>query len=318
MKKNFRLISFFISSVILMLFVAFFAVNFGVMSDIIAGISYRPSDEMSQIREKLLLTSKGARIFNATRPELKEKEEFNQICRDFENEDAVLGCYRNDRVYVYDIPDEELKGILEATSAHELLHAVYHRMGMDEKARLSPILWEVYQDNSDVLGDEIELYDESKKEEELYVRIGTEIADLPAELDRHYGEIFENQDLIAEFYRSYIGVFREIEESLEKLSLKIKELEGVISTKTAQYETDVAALNADILEFNNCANAPGCFASSSRRNALMARKEAVSALYDDIDGLVAEYNNLVREYNENLLHGQALNMTINSAILPPE
>ena len=318
MKKNFRLISFFISSVILMLFVAFFAVNFGVISDIIAGISYRPSDEMSQIREKLLLTSKGARIFNATRPELKEKEEFNQICRDFENEDAVLGCYRNDRVYVYDIPDEELKGILEATSAHELLHAVYHRMGMDEKARLSPMLWEVYQNNSDVLGDEIELYDESKKEEELYVRIGTEIADLPAELDRHYGEIFENQDLIAEFYRSYIGVFREIEESLEKLSLKIKELEGVISTKTAQYETDVAALNADILEFNNCANVPGCFASSSRRNALMARKEAVSALYDDIDGSVAEYNNLVREYNENLLHGQALNMTINSAILPPE
>ena len=301
-----------------MLFVAFFAVNFGVISDIIAGISYRPSDEMSQIREKLLLTSKGARIFNATRPELKEKEEFNQICRDFENEDAVLGCYRNDRVYVYDIPDEELNGILEATSAHELLHAVYHRMGMDEKARLSPILWEVYQNNSDVLGDEIELYDESKKEEELYVRIGTEIADLPAELDRHYGEIFENQDLIAEFYRSYIGVFREIEESLEKLSLKIKELEGVISTKTARYETDVAALNADILEFNNCANAPSCFASSSRRNALMARKEVVSALYDDIDGLVAEYNNLVREYNENLLHGQALNMTINSAILPPE
>lgn len=317
MKNKSHLVLFVISSLALMVAVTLFAVNFGLIKDVIMGLSYHPSAEMNNIRESLGLTSKGARIFNATLPELKEKDEFNQICRDEESENAILGCYRNDRIYVYDITADELIGVREATSAHELLHAVYHRMSKEEKRELRDALIEVYQNNQDSLGEEIDIYEEDKKEEELYVRVGTEIADLPDILEQHFGGIFKDQDTIAGYYQGYIKVFKEIEKKLEELLLKVHNLEADISSKTSKYETDVAALNSDIAEFNSCAKTPNCFTSNwafnSKRNGLVARSEALSALYDEIDAAIAEYNKLAAEYNENLLHGQALNMTINSS-----
>lgn len=317
MKKSCSLVIFAISSAILMAFVAFFALNFVAIKDIFIGLSYHPSDAMSEIRESLELTPKGSRIFNATLPELKEKEEFNQICRDEESENAILGCYRGDRVYVYNIVDEELPGIREVTAAHELLHAVYHRMSVDEKREIRDSLLAVYQKNQDVLGEEIDIYTDDKKEEELYVRVGTEIKDLPDELERHFAGIFKNQDKIAGFYQGYITIFREIEQKLSELLNLAQELDANIASKTAQYEVDVASLNAEIAEFNTCAKTPDCFKSTktfdTRRSELLSKSEGLAALYEEISGMVTEYNNLVTEYNENLLHGQALNMTINSA-----
>lgn len=317
MNKNRHLILFAVSSIVLMGLVAFFVLNFGTIRDIFTGMGYHPSDTMSEIRESLDLTGKGWRIFNATLPDLKEREEFNQICREEESENAILGCYRGDRVYVYDILDDELSGIREVTAAHELLHAVYHRMNKDDKREIREVLLTVYEQNQDILGEEIELYDDFKKEEELYVRIGTEIADLPDELERHYGEIFKDQDKIVEYYKGYIMVFKEIENKLAELLEKINVIDADTAAKTAQYEADVAALNADIAEFNNCAKTANCFTSNwafnSKRNALTSRAEALSALRDQINELISEHNNLATEYNENLLHGQALNMKINSS-----
>lgn len=319
MKKNRQLILFVFCSVVLMVMVAFFALNFGTIKDIIVGFSYHPTTPMSEIRESLELTGKGTRIFNATLPELKEKEEFNQICRDEESENAILGCYRNDRVYVYDITDEELSGIREVTAAHELLHAVYHRMDRDKKRELRDVILAVYEEKQDVLGEEIDIYSDDKKEEELYVRIGTEIADLPEVLEAHYGEIFKDQDKIAGYYSGYIAVFKEIEKKLSELMEKITAVDANITSKTAQYEAEVATLNTDIAEFNNCAKTANCFTSNwvfnNRRSALTARKDSLSNLYNEIDGLISDYNKLVAEYNENLLHGQALNMTINSSVV---
>lgn len=299
-----------------MAFVAFFALNFVVIKDIIVGFSYHPSDAMVEIKDDLELTSKGSRIFNAVLPELKEKDEFNQICRDEESENAILGCYRGDRIYIYNILSDELIGIREVTAAHELLHAVYHRMSADEKREIRDALLSVYEKNRELLGDELEIYADDKKEEELYVRIGTEIAELPEILERHYGAIFGNQDKIAGYYQGYIAVFREIEQKLEELLEKAQALDANITSKTSQYETEVAALNSEILEFNNCATTLNCFSSvvsaNNRHSELASKRDAVLALYDEISRMVDEYNGLVAEYNENLLHGQALNMTINS------
>lgn len=316
MKKNAHLVAFGIASAILLFLVAFLVVNFGVIRDIFVGLSYRPSSEMSEIREKLDLTGKGWRIFNASLPELEEREEFNQICRGEESENAVLGCYRDDRVYVYNVLSEELDGIREVTAAHELLHAVYDRMSAEERRELSPVLNEIYKKNQEILGEEIELYDDVDREEELFVRIGTEIATLPNELEKRYSEIFKDQDKIVGFYDGYITVFREIERKLKELLARVQELEAEIKGKTEQYEAEVGVLNNDISEFNNCAKTPNCFTSkwvfNSQRNTLISRQNSLTGLYNEINGLISEYNTLAAEYNENLLHGQALNKAINS------
>ncbi len=315
-KNKHYLIAFAITTPILILISLIVVFNFTTIKDFITGIGYHPSTEMSEIRSSLSLTDTGQRIFNATMPELMEKQTFNQNCRERENANAILGCYRNDRIYVYDIIDDELQGIRELTSAHELLHAAYHRLSSEEKQKLAPILTQAYLDNQTVLGEEIDLYEDSEKQEELYVRLGTEIKNLPTELEEHYSHFFTDQDKIVDFYQSYIAIFRQIEQNLKNLLAEIEAKEAEINQKTATYEADAASLNKDIEEFNNCAKTPNCFTSNwtfnSKRQALINRENSLSALYAEINQMIADYNALVEEYNENALHGQSLNIKINS------
>ena len=293
------------------------ALNLGFLKDLFIGMGYRPSEEMAEIRESLGLTSRGRMIFDASLPSLEEKESFNQYCRESENTTAVLGCYRDDKIYVYNVVSDELSGIRELTAAHELLHAVYDRMSDADKGRVRDLVSEVYLANQDVMGAEVESYSDEQRLEEMYVRVGTEIADLPSELEKHYGEIFEDQDRVVSYYNSYIGVFRKIEARMAEILAKTSALSSEISAKTIEYEQGVAELNAAVLEFNNCARTADCFASTwvfnRQRNELIARQEGLSSLYNTINELISQYNTLVVEYNDNVLHGQILNQAINSS-----
>ena len=313
-----HLIGFLVASAFLVAVTVVVISNFTVISDFVVGMHYRPTPEMEQIRADLNLTGTGYRIFNASQPELKERAEFNQNCREQENETAILGCYVNEKIYVYNVVDEELPGIRELATAHELLHAVYKRMPESEKNKWNDVLASVYNENKDLLGDEIDLYSDEQKQEELYVRAGTEIKNLPDELEKHFAEIFVEQDKVVDFYESYIVIFREIEDKLEKLLLKINSLQETINAKTTAYETGVESLNSAISEFNNCAKTLNCFTSTavfnSKRASLVAEQQRLKNAYDELSTLITDYNALVAEYNDNVLHGQMLNMTINSSV----
>lgn len=285
--------------------------------DFYRGMSYEPSAEMSQIRDKLKLTKRGEFVFKAARPELSESEEFNEVCRSVtDTEVAILGCYAGGDVYVYNIVAEELAGIRELTTAHELLHAVYARMSDEDKSKLESILREVYDENEDVLVRDLGNYVDEEKAEELYVRAGTEIKNLPAELEKHYAEIFQDQDLIVGFYESYIAVFREIEAEMEGLKAEMEAIDEEVVAKIDEYEQRLAQFNANVVSFNACAEVAGCFGSEEEfeleRGVLLEEQDALDELYDAINELVDEYNAKVEEYNEDVTQSEKLNRMINS------
>ena len=76
-------------------------------------------------------------------------------------------------------------------------------------------------------------------------------------------------------------------------------------------------MNKEVGDFNECAKTPDCFSSNyvfnNRRNELLSKQNALSSMYNAINNLISDYNTVVAEYNENVLHGQALNITINSS-----
>ncbi len=291
--------------------------------DYLRGREYQPTSEMQRIREDLALTERGEFLFNAAQPELNDRDDFNAHCRDGANtEIAVLGCYANSNIYIYNIEEDELEGIRELTAAHELLHAVYARMDEKEKEGFRSILDQVYDENEDILKRDLDTYDAAERFEEMYVRVGTEVADLPAELERHYSEIFKDQDKIVRFYNQYIKVFRKIESDMEALKQEMAELEAGIETKTAEYHQGLNEVNAKIDEFNNCADTEGCFESEAvfeaRRAYLIQEQQALEDLYNEINSLVDQYNLKVNEYNENVLHNDKLNQIVNSSEEPEE
>ncbi len=291
--------------------------------DLYRGISYQPTSEMVKIRNSLDLTSEGKFLFNASQPELSEREIFNEKCRNGGSEEiAVLGCYTENNIYVYNILDEELDGIRELTAAHELLHAVYARRSDGEKENLKSALLEVYRNYQSILKDDLNTYDESERMEELYVRAGTEVKKLPVILEKEYARVFKNQDTIVDFYEKYIRVFRKIETEMETLKSEMDEIEAEVTLKTQEYESRLEQLDADIVSFNSCAEVAGCFKSESefyaKRNKLISEQSSLKALYQEISDLVDEYNEKVEQYNADIVYSEKLNKVINSSAKPQE
>ena len=218
---------------------------------------------------------------------------------------------------IYNIDSDELKGIRELTTAHELLHAVFARMSDSDKKALKDPLEETYQNNQDILKSDLDTYEESERFEELYVRTGTEVKNLPASLEKHYAEIFKDQDKIVDFYNGYIKVFRALEAELDALANEMSALSDEISAKTADYEQRIDKLNSDISDFNTCAKSTDCFKSEyefySRRNTLLYEQNNLENLYEEINTLIETYNSKVEIYNADVLQTEKLNRLINSS-----
>lgn len=281
------------------------------------GVSYQPSEEMVKIRDRLGLTDYGVFLFNASQPVLNDSEEFNEKCR-FEQDgnDAIVGCYTDQNIHIYNIKDSELDGIRECTSAHELLHAVWDRMGEDERKGYYKSLSLVLDQNKEYLKDELELYDEEAKREELYVRAGTEIKDLPNDLESHFAKVFNDQDKVVGYYDKYISVFRNLQAELESLKAEMETIKAQIDAREADYTRRVEQLDKDITEFNQCAATAGCFTSQwsflTQRNVLLSEQAALESLYNEINNLVDSYNAKVDKYNEDVISNNKLNQMINS------
>ena len=302
---------------ILVGFVAVLYLNRQWFYDYYRGITYQPTADMEELRSNLGLTERGKFLFNASQPELNNDENFNIHCRDEGEDTAILGCYTEDTIYIYDIRDEELAGIREVTTAHELLHAVFARMSADEIEKLRNALNIVYEQNKSVFDDDLEAYEEAERFEELYVRSGTEIKDLPEILETHYASIFESQDTIAGYYDMYNKVFREIAADLGRLTEEMKAIDAEIEQKTNDYEKRVGQLDANIISFNSCADTEGCFKSDAefyaRRAILVGEQSALNVMYDEINNLIDQYNEKVEQYNNDVLHNQKLNSMMNSS-----
>ena len=290
--------------------------NRKIIYDWYRGISYAPSVDMLVIRDKLNLTSDGEFLFNATQPELNEAKDFNQNCRQDESEMAVLGCYIMGGIHVYNITETELAGIRELTTAHELLHAKWDRMSENERRNLNASLTQVFNNNRELLESEIELYSTNEKQEEIYVRVGTEVKDLPDDLEKHFAEIFRDQDTVVSFYDSYIAVFNEIKSNMKALLAEIEAIKGEIGIKTTEYESRANQLEAEIVSFNSCAEVAGCFATKTefndRRNQILDKQDDLELLNDAIDDLIKEHNKKVDEYNANVIESRKLQDMVNS------
>ena len=290
--------------------------------DYYRGITYKPSVEMAEIRDSLKLTTEGEFVFNASQPELSERDEFNANCRPDDAETAILGCYVMENIYVYNIEDEQLKGIKELTAAHELLHAVFARMNDNEKDALKSDLNKVLKENGEILQEDLSIYPAEERFEELYVRAGTEVKKLPDNLEKHYAKVFKDQDKVVSFYDSYIAVFRRLKAELKELEGELNELNNRIDSMTLEYETRANQYSADVDQFNACADTAGCFSSQwefdTRRNVLVNEQVALDNMYDEISGLIDEYNNKVEVYNNDVIETNRLNDKMNSNIKPKE
>ena len=319
-KSKSKIVLGFLSVFLIAVFIFAF-LNYVAIKDYFVGLSFKPTAEMSEIKEKLELTDRGSLIFNASFPTLESKDDFNRDCDSYDEEISVLGCFSKDRIYVYNITSSELSGILESTTAHELLHAIWSRLKGAEKAALTPVLEDVYKENRLMLEETLATYSESDRLDELYVRVGTQVSSLPEELETHYKKYFNNRANVVSFYESYVAPFNELNEKIKAEEKELAALKEEADALSKTYEEEADEFNKAVGEFNACASRENCYTEAefySRRAELVAEEKKLDEMYSELEAKIKEYNSKVEEYNKNVIKSNGLQEIINSNSAPSE
>jgi len=291
--------------------------------DQLAVWQYKPSAAVQSLAQKSSMSDRGTFLLYASQPKIDGTQTFNQYCQKSEPQSAILGCYVNLQIYIYDVKDSKLGGIEEVTAAHEMLHAAWDRLGDSERVRVAKLLEAAYEKlNNEDLNKRMEYYartEPSERDNELHSILGTEYKNLGPELERYYGQYFEDRDKVVSLHDKYAAVFDEIQSQGKALADRLASLASDINQRTSAYNADVAALNADIQDFNRRANGGG-FSSRAQfdneRNGLLARTRALEAERRAINARIKEYQSVRKQLEAINSQAEALNRSINSSLAP--
>ena len=293
--------------------------KYDFMYDVVVGFNYVPEEEIAVVIDNIDLTGEGQRILKASRPELQSAADFNKNCPTVSAQTSTLGCYYARQIYVYNIDNEELNGIKEAVLAHELLHAVWERMSDREKARLEPILRQVYEDNQDELSEHMGNYETEDFVDELHSAIGTQldVSKLGSELRNHYAEYFNDLAKIVAYFKGYDDILTGQRKEAEKLYAEIQTRKAEIDARTATYQQNFDQLNADIDGHNiragrGCSTREECNVLNEEYYQLNTRKDLLDNEYQALADYVDATNELVDQYNAMVEHLGQLQQSIDS------
>lgn len=269
---------------------------------------FTPSADLVSLANRAGLNDTGKFYLYASQAKISNKTEFNSACGSLQNErTVVLGCYTgNDgRIYVYDVTDAQLDGVRETTTAHEMLHAAYDRLGASDKKHVDNLL--VAEESKITDKRLLSLIDEYKKSEptqvvnELHSIFGTEVRNLSPELETYYKKYFSNREQVVTLMEKYEKVFTDLAAKQKTLVDELNAIASEVNVRQKAYEIALSNLNADIASFNTLAQSGAVSRSQynvqrtaleSRITALDVEREAINAEIDRYDAKKAELDKL--------------------------
>jgi hypothetical protein len=270
--------------------------------------NYNAPTIISQLATQDTMTAYARRIFYVNHPDIEGKTAFNGPCPNNGGEQTiVLGCYHSDQagIYLLNVTDPNLNGVMQVTAAHEMLHAAYDRLSTSERNKVDAMLLDYY--NHDLHDPRIiatiAAYKKTEPNNvvnEMHSVFGTEIVNLPSGLEQYYTRYFNNRQQIADFAAQYQAEFTSRQalvaaddSQLATLKNQIDINEADLNSKQTQINmqetqllaersSNTAAYNAAVPLFNEQVN-------------------SYNASVGSLQGLVNQYNQLVATRNTTAL-----------------
>lgn len=232
-------------------------VNRQIIKDDIAGARFTPTEEIETLTRSLELSAAGDRIFNATQPSLDGSQRFNEQCAAVHKSELghVLGCYIEDRIYLFEVTDERVSGIVLVTAAHELLHAAYSRLRPGDRALLGEQLRDYYDERSKTDADlkkRMAMYSglsEANFANELHSVLGSEVDGLPRWLEDHYSNYLRHRSVTTNAYENYRAIFQGLKDDAAQLQQELKDLREDVEARKETYQADFVAYKDDLDTF---------------------------------------------------------------------
>jgi hypothetical protein len=237
---------------------------------------YQPPAQIVQLAATTRMTEQGRRLFYLTNPQIEPKETGLRACKVSGSSDKTntLGCYSPSKgIFILEVNDQRLQGVMETTAAHEMLHAVYHELADDEKKVLNQQLQEVFDESPDPgLQKLVDIYrqrDPAVVSNELHSLLGTKVAKLSPALEKHYQKYFTDRAAVVALSKNYEKAFTQFETkaqqlerqlltlqaSIERLEIRAKEHKETLARtdpgKIDQYNQQVNTYNQFAREINH-------------------------------------------------------------------
>jgi hypothetical protein len=282
----------------------YFAVNSQDIFDWWKLRDYTPSAEIEQLSNSSGMNDYGQKLFYLHDPALLQKSEFRGSCTVGE-ETIVLGCYiSNDRIYIYDVRDDRLDGVEQVTAAHEMLHAAYDRLSPKEKERIDALLNEAYDRLDDLrIQENIASYrqrDPSVVTNELHSILGTEVRELPRDLEEYYSLYFTDRSTVVALAERYVGEFEVREKQIQNFDSQLSQLNGQITRGDIELQQEANALQDELRLVEQLGPSDASYARAvtlynEKVRSYNARISEVSALVDQYNAIVEERNKIAVE-----------------------
>ena len=308
--------------------VAFVMMHRQELKDRFAAIGFEVSPQVADLSESLQLTDAGLRIFTATHPTIDGSQHFNEQCAEVDHSEQghVLGCYAGDRIHLFDVTDERVSGIVEVTAAHELLHAVWARMGEGDRTLMTAKLREVYDDlvpSHPELAERMSVYEhlsDTAFANELHSVFGTEVRELTPWLEDHYAQWFEQRSDLIDGFDTYHTVFQELQQQADHLQSEMTALRADVEARKQSYGQAVEAFNVDASAFSADV-AAGTYAEdpdaqTAVAGALTERRAALDIELADLQGDIDRYNGLRHDLQQLSEVSAELDEQLNSDLAP--
>ncbi len=289
---------------------------------------YQPTAQVETLANAATLTDRARRILYSTDPQIQPRQNFPPKCQE-KTKAIMLGCYSSThRIFVQNIREPRLAGVMEVTLAHEMLHAAYEKhLSIWDRYWLNQRLEAVYGRLKDELIlkqlkayslDETDPADRAVLYHELHSILGTELQDLgDPELERYYQRYFENRGAIVAFAQKYEGVFQSLRAKREKLQQELaamdqglKDLKTSVEQQTSQVKTlgeELEALQAEVMGLKENAEQQGTtgpipddliLAFETKKADFNQRVDVYNSLVEEQRQLVAQLNGKTNLYNQ--------------------
>jgi len=270
-----------------------------------------PAADVAAVTTRTSMTARARLVLYSGAPIIDAGPEFASACVRPEAPDLLaLGCYSlsNGRIFVLDVKRQELAGLTDVATAHEMLHAAYAHLTPTERKRVDAMTAAFFDGTTDeTLRAEVAQYDKSEpgqRANELHSLIGTEIAQLPPELEAYYAQYFRDRQAVVANYQAVATLFAEHKRQHDALTAQLDGLrpriEG-IKAELPNLKPRVDAASQTALDLTNqidSLRAQGRFDEAN--NLIPTQNAAVNEarrLIDQYNGLVSGHNQLIGQYN---------------------
>lgn len=282
---------------------------------------YTPSSAIVSLADNSGMNEHGRFLFYTGQPELANATKFNASCGNHERSTAVLGCYVSRNIYLFDVENYELAGVEEVTAAHEMLHAAYERLSVDDKRQVDTYI-ENYLPTlrrDKAFTERMKVYDDlsdADRLNELHSVIGTEIKKISPDLEKYYSQYFTQRSEVVDLYENYSNVFISLEKRSKVLAAEYNQLverrNSMVRASNREYQALEAAINA----FER-----GPKTDKAAAEELNARADAFNAklaqLKVDVAAIDARLEKIKQELDDISVHNQKLNESIDSQLTVP-